>query len=300
MQRVKTVLGNRATRPITDFGINITDVYYVDSVNGDDGRSGRSVKTSLATLDVAIGKCTANQGDVIYLMPNHAESKIVTGDIVTADVAGINIIGLGNGDQIPTFSLGHADATLTVSAADIKIFNIQTLSTIADVANGITMAATSDRSIIASCEFRDSAANKELLVGISVAEAANGIKILNNDFRTTAAAGSNNAILSAAVTDLEVRNNVAHGKFATGAMLTSGVLTRAMIMDNTLVNAEAAIAIALSGTTSTGVLARNLLGGTTSIAAALTGENAMWCFENYITGAAGASGKLDPAADADA
>lgn len=299
-ERVKTVLGNKASRPITDFGIDITDVYYVDSVFGDDGRSGRSIGTSLATLDAAIGKCTANQGDIIYLMPNHAEAKAVTGDIVTADVAGISIIGIGNGDQIPTFSLGHAGATITVSAADVKISNIQVLGTIADVAVGITMAATSDRSIIENCEFRDSAADEELLVGISVAAAAHGVKILNNDFRTTVAAGSNNAILSAAVTDLNVVNNVAYGKFATGAMLTSGVLTRAVITGNTLVNAEAAIGIALSGTTSTGVLAKNLLGGTTSIAAALTGENAMWCFENYITGEAAKSGKLDPVADADA
>lgn len=299
MERVRTVLGNVSSRPITDFGINIFDVYYVDSVNGDDGRSGKSVGTSLATLDVAVGKCTANQGDVICLMPNHAEAKAVTGDIATIDVAGLSIIGLGYGDQIPTFSLGHAGATMTISAADTKLFNIQALSTITDVAVGITMGATSDRSIIENCEFRDTAANKDLLVGISIAAAANGVKILNNDFRTTAAAGTNNAILSAAVTDLEVRDNIAFGKFATGVMKTSGVLTRANIRNNVFVNAEAAVAIALSGTTSTGILANNRLGGTTSIAAALTGDNAMWCFENYVTGAVAKSGILNPVADAD-
>ncbi|MBW2632374.1 MAG: hypothetical protein JRC90_11595 [Deltaproteobacteria bacterium] len=298
-ERILSVGGNKASRPITDFGINITDVYYVDSVNGDDGRAGKSVETSLATLDAAIGKCTANQGDVIYLMPNHAEAKDATGSIATADIAGITIVGLGSGDQIPTFSLGHAGATLTVSAADVKISNIQVLSTVADVAVGITITATGDRSIIEQCEFRDSAAAKELLVGVSVAAAAHGVKILKNDFRTTLAAGSNNAILAAAVTDLDVRGNIAYGKFATGVMLTSGVLTRAVITDNSFVNAEAAIGIALNGTSSTGILAKNFLGGTTSIAAALTGENTMWCFENYITGAAAASGLLDPAADSD-
>jgi len=269
-ERVVTVGGNKASRPVSDFGINITDVYYVDYTNGDDGRAGTTPGTAVKTLDYAIGLCTANQGDIIKLMPNHGESKAVTGDIATADVAGITIIGMGVGDQMPTFSLGHAGATLTVSAADVTI----SLSTVADVAVGITMTADADGSVIENCVFRDSAANKEFLVNISVAAAADGVKLIGNDFRTTAAAGGNNAILSAAVTDLDVRYNVAYGKFATGVMLTSGVLTRALITDNTFVNAEAAIGIALSGTTSTGVLAKNFLGGTTSIAAALTGDNA--------------------------
>jgi hypothetical protein len=146
--------------------------------------------------------------------------------------------------------------------------------------------------------FDTTGAAIEYLVAVKVT-AANYVQIRNNKFLTTVAGGGNNAILSGAVTDLQIVGNFIYGKFATGAILTSDVLTRAMITDNIIVNAEAAIAIALNGTTSTGVLARNLMGGTTSIAAALTGENAMWCFENYITGAAAASGIIDPAVDAD-
>ncbi len=82
-------------------------------------------------------------------------------------------------------------------------------------------------------------------------------------------------------------------------MLTSGVLTRGKIIGNKIINAEAAIAIALNGNTSTGILANNFLGGTTSMAAALTGDEAIWCFENYISGAGGASGVISPAVDAD-
>jgi len=298
-ERVVTVGGNKASRPVSDFGINITDVYYVDYTNGDDGRAGTTPGTAVKTLDYAIGLCTANQGDIIKLMPNHGESKAVTGDIATADVAGITIIGMGVGDQMPTFSLGHAGATLTVSAADVTISNVKFLSTVADVAVGITMTADADGSVIENCVFRDSAANKEFLVGISVAADANGVKLIGNDFRTTAAAGSTNAILSSGVTDLDVCNNFAFGKFSTGVMLTSSVLIRTVITDNTFVNAEATVGIALSGTTSTGILARNFLSGTSDIASALTGDDALWCFENYITGAAGASGIINPTVDAD-
>jgi len=302
-ERVLTVLGNKATRPITDFmltTVGLGKTFYVDSNNGDDGRSGLSPETCLATLDAAIDKCTADDGDVIYLLPGHSETEATaSASIATMDVAGVTVIGLGDGDQMPTFTFTVATATFTISAPDCRLSGVKFLSNIADLAVALTMAATSDNTIVEKCVFRDSAANKEQLVGISVAAAAHGVTIRDCDFRTTLAAGGNNAILSAAVTDLNIERNFIYGKFATGGILTSGVLTRAKITDNIVVNAEEAIAIALSGTTSTGVLARNFLGGTTSIAAALTGDNAMWCYENYVTGAPAASGLLNPTADAD-
>lgn len=68
-ERVLTIRGNAATRPITDFSLLAVgngDVYYVDSGSGSDSASGKSPERALATLDAAIGKCTANQGDKIY------------------------------------------------------------------------------------------------------------------------------------------------------------------------------------------------------------------------------------------
>lgn len=252
------------------------------------------------TLDDAIGACVANRGDVIYVLPGHAESEaVVDGVIATMGVAGVSVIGLGEGSLIPTFSLGDDGSTFTLSAANCLLKNIMIKSTVADVAVGLTVGAAADGSVIDGVLFRDDGAAKELLAAISVTAACNNLTIQNCDFRTTAAAGSANAILAAAVTDLNVINNHAYGKYSAGAMLSSGVLTRAKIVGNSFINAEAAIGIALNGTTSTGLLAKNFLGGTTSMAAALTGDNAMWCFENYISGAAAASGLINPAVDGD-
>lgn len=302
-EAVRMVGGTKATRPIYDFVMaeqGLGKTFYVHSGTGsDDGRNGRYAKTAFATLAKAITMVAANQGDKIILLPGHAETLEAAGNIFNLSVAGVDVIGYGVGSLIPTFTLGHADATATISAANCYLGNVQILSSVADVAVGLTMSATSDNSIVEACTFRDSGAALELLVGISVAAAAHGVKLRGNNFRTTVAAGSTNAILAAAVTDLEVTGNSVYGKYSAGAMLSSGVLTRATITDNFLVNAEAAIGLALNGTTSTGILARNMIGGTTSIAAALTGDNAMWCFDNKVTGAAAASGLLDPAADGD-
>jgi len=162
----------------------------------------------------------------------------------------------------------------------------------------MTLGAAADGSIVYNCVFRDSAANKDLLVGISVTAACDNLTIVGCDFRTTAAAGSNNAILTGAVTNLNIIGNFIYGKYATGGILGTAALTSSIISENIIVNAEAEIAIALH-TSSTGILARNLLGGTTSMAAALTGDNAMWCFENYISGEIAKSGLINPAVDGD-
>jgi hypothetical protein len=71
-ERVLTVLGNKASRPIEDFMVNVSKEFYVGpngktSDVGDDDRSGRSKKTSLATWAKAVTKATASRGDIIYL-----------------------------------------------------------------------------------------------------------------------------------------------------------------------------------------------------------------------------------------
>jgi len=273
-------------------------VYYVDSgaaVAGD----GSSWDHPLATINAAVAKCSANNGDLILVAPGHAETISTAALSPVVSAAGVSVMGLGNGTLAPTFTITHVDGTFSITGANVLVDNLRIVANLDNVKVGMTLGAEADGSIIYNCTFRDSAANKDLLVAISVTAACDNLKIIGCDFKTTAAAGSNNAILSAAVTGLEIRGCNIFGKYATGAILTSAALTEAMIMDNVIVNSEAAIAIALDGTTSTGILARNFLGGGTSIGAALTGDNAMWCFENYISGEADKSGLLNPAVDGD-
>ena len=288
-------------------------VFYVDS-NVTNAGDGSNWQNALATIDGAIDLCTADAGDVIYVAQGHKEVEAVAAtSLFTLDVAGVSIIGLGNGgyeatvasgvitnNQRPTLVLDKADATITVSAKHCEVSGLLVISDIDNVAVGLTVAATADGAIIEDCVFRDNAANLDMLVMLSVAAAAQDVQINGNRFITTAAAGGNNAILLAgANTNIEIVGNKAFGKYATGILLGSAAAqVNATISDNTLVNSEAAIAIALH-TSSTGICQRNLLGGTTSIAAAFTGSDALWCFENYVTGAVNASGLIDPAVDID-
>jgi len=51
------------------------NVFWVSSTTGTDSAGyGRNPDAPVATLDYAIGLCTASKGDIVYLMPGHAEN----------------------------------------------------------------------------------------------------------------------------------------------------------------------------------------------------------------------------------
>ena len=77
-----------------------------------------------ATIDAAVGACTANAGDVIYVMPGHTETVIKASGL-DLDVAGITIIGIGTGSLRPTINFTTVvGADMDVVAANVTIQNI--------------------------------------------------------------------------------------------------------------------------------------------------------------------------------
>ncbi len=170
-ERVLTIRGNAATRPITDFSLLAVgngDVYYVDSGSGSDSASGKSPERALATLDAAIGKCTANQGDQIYILPGHAET-VATAGAIAADVAGISIIGLGEGADRPTFTFSAVDATMIVSGASTVLKNILVKPSIDSVVSPIVVSGP-DCDI--DIEIQDASAAVECVCGVLTTAAA--------------------------------------------------------------------------------------------------------------------------------
>ena len=112
---------------IVDVGKYPGNLWFVDSgcsTGADSDGYGQSPDAAFLTLDYAIGKCTANNGDLIIVLPGHAETYSTTGAKVIADVAGITIIGQGQGADRPTFTFSHTGATWTISAASVKLDNL--------------------------------------------------------------------------------------------------------------------------------------------------------------------------------
>ncbi len=97
---------------------------FVQSARGQNAATNGQADNPVASIDFAVGMCTANRGDTIVVMQGHAETLSSAGAI-TCDVAGINIIGLGTGTDRPelTFS-SSAAASVLITAANVQIANI--------------------------------------------------------------------------------------------------------------------------------------------------------------------------------
>ena len=96
------------------------NIFWVDSGSGSNTNDGTHVRP-YATLDYAVGKCTANNGDLILAKAGHTETVTAAGGL-DLDVAGITIIGLGNGSDRPTVNFTTAvTADMDVDADNITI-----------------------------------------------------------------------------------------------------------------------------------------------------------------------------------
>jgi hypothetical protein len=275
---------------------------YVCSLTGvDAGGYGVSPDKPVATLDYAVGLCTAGKGDIIFLMPGHAESKAAAGNMALIDVIGVRIIGLGNGSLKPTFTLGHADATISVSAANVRIENVKIISDVADCAVGLTAAATADGLTVENCDFYDGAVDKELVIGISIAAACHEVTVRNCRFVVNDgdAGGCASAIACAGACNyLRFVGNFIQGNFTAGVIVASAAASVAvLIADNVIFNTDtgAGLGIVLKSDT-TGAVVRNLVTNAKDTVAPVTAA-ACHVSQNYGSNAAGASGILKPAQD---
>lgn len=121
------------------FWVNNSTVLSEGGIGGSNGNDGTYLRP-FSTLDYAIGKCSASRGDIIMIMPGHIEA--VTATSIALDVAGVAIVGLGEGDLRPLFNCGVTTSTITVSAANCSIKNIVVKATVDSVVAGLTISGS--------------------------------------------------------------------------------------------------------------------------------------------------------------
>jgi hypothetical protein len=132
--------------------------FYVDSSNAnaaDAAGAGYNPDRPFATIDYAFssGAVVASRGDIIYVAPGHTETYTTTGTKLTANVAGVRIVGLGQGASRPTLTFSHADATLVISANGVTIDNVLFVAGVDLVTTYATISGTDCQLI--DCEDRD-------------------------------------------------------------------------------------------------------------------------------------------------
>src|SRR5262249_54267043 len=134
------------------------------------------------TLNDALGQCRANKGDTVFALPGHAES-ISTADQMSNLVAGTKIMGVGVGNERPTFTWTVAAATFLFDVANVTISNCILLmdpgAGTVNVAAPITVSASGCG--IYGCLIRmGTDANSKVTIGITTTAAGDEFTLAGN------------------------------------------------------------------------------------------------------------------------
>jgi hypothetical protein len=276
------------------------NAYFVDATNGSNtANSGSSWSDCLATVDAAVAKCTANQGDVIFMAPWHAESGAVAATAVaTMDIAGVTLWGVKQGNQRPTFTFTEDDSLFSVTAPNCRVHGIKIISAVIDQAVGLSAGALADGLEVDDCLFTDGAVALELVIGLQLAAACDGCYIHDNQFFTVDGGGCASAIkiLGESVRTI-IANNVISGDYSVAGIDGATALTTNIVIDGNMIDnldPTAGLAIGLHANT-TGIVTRNLTHGGKNTTAPVSAAACMAC-ENYATTVEAESGNLCPAA----
>lgn len=220
-------------------------VFYVGSVAvpggvvGADvaGAHGDSPQRPFATVDYAVGQCTAGRGDVIYVLPGYTEtlSAAAAWDL---DVSGISVIGLGDGRLRPTITVATAVGTdIDIDAANITVENIFFDLTALDAVTAFIDVNAADFTL-KGCEILQGDADGQATRCVVGATAADRMKILHNVFRSTTAGAASAINLVGTADDTEIAYNRIYGDFSVAAIenATANVCTNLHIHHNYIQN----------------------------------------------------------------
>ncbi len=274
------------------------------SVGGSNGNDG-TYNRPFSTIDYAIGRCTAARGDIIYVMPGHAETVDAAGDIAL-DVSGVAVVGLGEGELRPILTFDGSDTTptVTISAANTTWKNMVHKCNEASLATMIHVTATDVT--IEDCEFRDGTQSGLGFVSIGTADNdADRCHVRRCKFYAPGA-NQDHAIevlkdmIQMRFEDLEATGDYDEGCIALPAAANAclDLHIKRCVLRNTLTNVAA---ISINGTSCTGVIQDCLLVTDTQASAldngSLATDNVRWADETDQVSATEVLAPVDSAAN---
>lgn len=290
-------------------GVAYRDIYAEIFVTDPDG-----VARVFTTIDAAVGACTANSGDTIVVVPGHTET-ISSSTALNLDVAGINVVGLGNGTARPTITLATAtSATINVSAANVRVSNMNFRTNLANIAALFTVSAVGFT--LENCDIGPSTEASTSLGFLSIVttsttdSACNNLVVRNNKWVDMVASVNScfikqngsafNWIISGNLIRLGVQNNYpALIAQATGKPNQNGLIERNNVYRLNTDSATGALLITTDVSTNRSILRDNCVQHLDTAGELLiTASSGYGVFNNLASGVQGASGYLLPAADA--
>jgi hypothetical protein len=269
------------------YWVNNSTVLADGAKNGSDGNKG-TYKEPFATLDYAVGKCLADRGDVIYVMPGHSET-ITAASAIDFDVAGVTVIGLGSGSKQPVVKSNHADATVVVDADNVTLYNLRFTSTITAVAIGISVLTLATDFTMKNCRMDvETTTTDEHVIAVNFGVGCDNFLIEDCVIDQGLGGAATGIKLVGATAGGTIRRNRIVGDYSQACIAGITTLsTEIYIEDNFLANGASgnvgAVEVVEMLTGTTGVIRRNhSLANVATIAAHYVADT-MAFYENYAT-----------------
>ena len=151
------------------FWVNNSGVLPTGGITGSNGNKG-TYQEPWATIDYAIGKCTAGRGDIVMVMPGHAETVSTTTFAlagISQDVDGVAVIGLGVAGLRPTITMDtDVDATWSVTGDNCSISNMVFTGNFLSIKSAITNSGGAGMTV-ENCRFQDTSNIKGFLAAVT-------------------------------------------------------------------------------------------------------------------------------------
>ena len=209
------------TNPGETFWVNSTTILPEGGKSPSDNSPG-TFQEPVATIAAALDLCKADRGDIVAVMPGYTET-VATAAGLAFDVAGVAVIGMGQGTLKPTISSSATASTITVTANNVSITNFRFVSTVANMVIGLSVTGT--HFAVDSSEFMCSAAATGMLTPISATATATGLRVTNCKIN------NESSVAGIPVTDVPVQgistladNSYIVGNHINGAYSVTGIL----------------------------------------------------------------------------
>lgn len=190
------------------------NIFFVNSVTGTNGAGyGQNPDAPFASIAYAIGLCSPNNGDRIYVMPGHVET-IAGAAGVALNVAGVDIIGIGSGGARPKVNFTTTDSTFAVSAANCSVRNLLFTGGIDAVVSALVVSGADFK--LLDCEYRDVTGQCTLFLLTTAGATRMVVDGLRYDGDTAAGTGAAIAIVGG--DRIEIKNSRFDGNFSVGVI----------------------------------------------------------------------------------
>jgi hypothetical protein len=251
----------------TDFIGTAGKIFWVGNRTGLPAGNGSSPDYPCSTLNGALAKCTSGRGDIVYVLPGHAES-ISAADAWSNLVAGTKIIGLGDlGADAPTFTWTDAAGTILANVANCRLQNLNlymagSLTSTSALTVTVGIVGTAAGWKVIGCNINVAVdADQLCTTGITLAAGCDDWTFANNEiWGGTVGTITGVCVTTGAVDRLKIVGNDVRA-CATAQLfdLSQAAITDNLILNNTMQNKlDTTTAVIKPHATSTGIVQNNM------------------------------------------